>query len=319
MAIHLRLGGALSEQSLGSKIFLSSRPKLGIFSICAAKTSFLEIPVKPPKSQNYLQVPDSISKIKFAILSQYPRSICYSENREENLKGAAVSRAFLFSLQIHRSLPRESRPIPRRQDDREKFRRGSLPRLFTFQMKKEPATPSTQPSACRNRFTASRRGDIGEAVFLAKATSLGFDVARPWGNSSPFDFIVHSGRHCWRVQVKSAHHPDGRRYTVRARADNFSYTRDNLDFLVAVVVPENVWYVVPVEALGTLPLLWLCPYAGSAARFERYREAWCLMACPRDGAFNPEISVWRRCLAGEGGECPFRPAGANHVQHEPKG
>jgi hypothetical protein len=55
------------------------------------------------------------------------------------------------------------------------------------------------------RFTGKRRGEMAEAAFVAKAVSLGFGVAKPWGDSDPFDFIVQSGGKLSKVQVKSAH------------------------------------------------------------------------------------------------------------------
>ena len=55
------------------------------------------------------------------------------------------------------------------------------------------------------RLTGKRRGEMAEAAFVAKAVSLGFGVAKPWGDSDPFDFIVQSGGKLWKVQVKSAH------------------------------------------------------------------------------------------------------------------
>ena len=41
--------------------------------------------------------------------------------------------------------------------------------------------------------TRKRRGEIAEAAFLAKAASLGFGVAKPWGDSERYDFIIDSG------------------------------------------------------------------------------------------------------------------------------
>jgi hypothetical protein len=35
-----------------------------------------------------------------------------------------------------------------------------------------------------------RRGEMGEAAFLLKASALGFGVAKPWGDSERYDFIV---------------------------------------------------------------------------------------------------------------------------------
>lgn len=51
--------------------------------------------------------------------------------------------------------------------------------------------------------TGKRRGEMAEAKFLAKASELGFGVAKPWGASDAYDFVQTGGR-LW-VQVKSAH------------------------------------------------------------------------------------------------------------------
>src|SRR5436305_4792400 len=52
--------------------------------------------------------------------------------------------------------------------------------------------------------TRKRRGEAAEAAFLAKASGLGFGVAKPWGDSERYDFLLDSGHgHFWRVQVKS--------------------------------------------------------------------------------------------------------------------
>jgi hypothetical protein len=127
------------------------------------------------------------------------------------------------------------------------------------------------------RFTGKRRGEMAEAAFVAKAVSLGFGVAKPWGDSDPFDFIVQSGGRLSKVQVKSAHcvGEDGT-YSIRAHGhDSKAYRADQIDVLVAYVVPEGVWYVFPVRALRGMRFLKLFP--GSRKRrskYEKYREAW---------------------------------------------
>lgn len=175
-------------------------------------------------------------------------------------------------------------------------------------MKKENE-PSSETGPVR-KFrgkTAKRKGEVAEAAFLSKATELGFDVAKPWGDSAKFDFIVHAGPRCWRVQVKSAGPHLGWGYKMKATGWRATYTKEDIDFIVAYIVAENAWYVVPIEALDGGSGLWFNPRPGSKSRFEKYREAWCLMACPRDGECSPEISVHRRCLAGTAsGECSFR-------------
>ena len=50
---------------------------------------------------------------------------------------------------------------------------------------------------------SNKRGEIAELIFVRKAVSLGFGVAKPWGNSERYDFVLNAGELFWRVQVKS--------------------------------------------------------------------------------------------------------------------
>jgi hypothetical protein len=40
------------------------------------------------------------------------------------------------------------------------------------------------------RRNSKRRWELVEAAFLLKAQSMGFRVARPWGDSDRYDFIL---------------------------------------------------------------------------------------------------------------------------------
>src|SRR5256885_12742270 len=48
-----------------------------------------------------------------------------------------------------------------------------------------------------------RAGEISEAAFGVRAHSLGFLVAKPWGDSEKYDFVLDAGSKLWRVQLKS--------------------------------------------------------------------------------------------------------------------
>ncbi|PYV75282.1 MAG: hypothetical protein DMG97_06765 [Acidobacteria bacterium] len=48
----------------------------------------------------------------------------------------------------------------------------------------------------------NRRGEVGELAFMRNAISLGFGVAKPWGDSDHYDFILNLGHLFWRIQVK---------------------------------------------------------------------------------------------------------------------
>jgi len=129
--------------------------------------------------------------------------------------------------------------------------------------------------------TRKALGEAAEAAFLAKATSLGFGVAKSWGDSERYDFIVDSGKKLWRVQVKSSRRSDGSRYIVKLKGAA-PYTAKEIDFIVAYVVPENLWYVIPISVAAFRGQMYVSPHGTRHFRHEKYREAWCQMACPRD-------------------------------------
>ena len=130
--------------------------------------------------------------------------------------------------------------------------------------------------------TRKALGEAAEAAFLAKATSLGFGVAKTWGDSERYDFILDSGKNLWRVQVKSSRRSDGSRYIVKLKGKTSAYTADEIDFIVAYIVPENLCYVIPISVAASRGQMYVSPHGTRHFRHEKYREAWCQMACPRD-------------------------------------
>jgi len=145
--------------------------------------------------------------------------------------------------------------------------------------------------------TAKSIGEAAEAAFLATAASLGFGVAKPWGDSERYDFIIDSGFHFWRVQVKSSQlHADSAYQIKTSGWKNRAYTRREIDFLIAYIIPENLWYVVPIEAVGSRTYLrFYPPGTGRPSPMEKYHDAWCQMACPRNHDGPVPIHVARRC------------------------
>ncbi len=143
---------------------------------------------------------------------------------------------------------------------------------------------STQNSSTQSerKLTPKQLGEIAEAEFVAKAVEKGFVVAKPWGDSEPFDFIVNVRRefNFWRVQVKSAH-VRGRDGTYSFGAHDGSrkpYTAEEFVALVAYARPEGAWYVLPVRAVEGLKALKLSPATKvSRSKYEKWREGWELL------------------------------------------
>ena len=127
------------------------------------------------------------------------------------------------------------------------------------------------------------KGECAEVAFLAKAMSLGFTVSKPYGDTSPFDFIVTLGARTWRVNVKSTWERQ-RNGEYRIRVGGCStfgprrYRKGEVDFVVGYVMREDAWYVIPMGAIPTRFTIDLKPHLGRrGGRFEKYREAWGLL------------------------------------------
>ena len=124
-----------------------------------------------------------------------------------------------------------------------------------------------------------RRGEIGEAMFLAKAARMGFGIATPWGDSLKYDMVIDTGRRLFRVQVKSAHKVSANKgggYHLRACAHNRkAYTTKDIDLLVGYVLPLDAWYLFPPRAFVKMKSMRLFPVPGKKkSKFEDYREKW---------------------------------------------
>ena len=122
-------------------------------------------------------------------------------------------------------------------------------------------------------------GELAELAFMRKASTLGFAVAKPWGDSDRYDVVVRVGQVFWRVQVKSVRAKAPQRSHYRVHTVNWlkaPYKADEIDFLVAYIFPEDTWYVFPVLIVENRKSLCITPRS-KRSPFEPYREAWKLM------------------------------------------
>ena len=118
---------------------------------------------------------------------------------------------------------------------------------------------------------------------MRKAASLGLSIAKPWTENERYDFIARVHNVCWRVQVKSASKKSALRnhYRVKtsgggSRAGHTPYSATEIDFLVAYIHPENIWYVFPANFIEGRKAICLWP-GSKRSTYEQYREAWKLM------------------------------------------
>jgi hypothetical protein len=158
-----------------------------------------------------------------------------------------------------------------------------------YGQQRPPITPLVSGSQ-----TSKAKGELAELAFLHRAASLGFGVAKPYGDSKCYDFILDSGERLWRVQVKSTYSVYGSGYRTLCRRSNLEpYKAREIDFVVAYIVPRDIWYVVPVNYVATSSNLAFYPSGcRTGGYFESYREAWHLMAPGPD--LKPQSQILRR-------------------------
>jgi hypothetical protein len=140
-----------------------------------------------------------------------------------------------------------------------------------------------EEDSTKTQFSPKRRGEVAEAAFLHKAASLGFSVAKPWGDSDRYDFIVESGGRFSRVQVKTASCVGNSAYSIHAcgSVSTRVYTPAEIDFLVAYIVSAQLWYILPVQLFARIAHVKFHPFRQTpASRYEIYRDAWDSMRAP---------------------------------------
>lgn len=155
-----------------------------------------------------------------------------------------------------------------------------------------PEETVVSPASLNN----AQRGQLAELIFIRKAASLGFAVAKPWNEGERYDAIVRVGHVLWRVQVKStlAKCPSRTYYRLpttgtQSRGGITPYSTDEIDFLVAYIFAEDIWYVFP--AARVVGQKSVCLYPGSKrSRIEQYREAWHLMR-PAEAATEKAVAA----------------------------
>ncbi|MGH9651377.1 MAG: group I intron-associated PD-(D/E)XK endonuclease [Terriglobales bacterium] len=132
-----------------------------------------------------------------------------------------------------------------------------------------------------------KQGEWAELAFMTRAAALGLNVSKPWGDSARYDFIVEFRGRIFRVQVKSTARPHRQRsrptraYCINSATGSnrqLTYTRADADFLAAYIVPEDLWYIIPVRAILGRRTLRLSPHhPRRRGRYEKYQEAWSLL------------------------------------------
>lgn len=152
--------------------------------------------------------------------------------------------------------------------------------------------PRTVPPvhSLRREFTTKRRGELAELVFLLIATRLGFVVSKPYGESERYDFVLDSrltlpnfrlASLFWRVQVKATTQILNGLYRINAHRRTgrraVPYRPGEIDFVAAYIIPEDTWYIIPLQAVRGTSLLFRQKKDRRPGLYDQYKEAWHLL------------------------------------------
>jgi hypothetical protein len=167
---------------------------------------------------------------------------------------------------------------------------SSNPNPHDTQPQLKPTPQLARRSPIRQEFNTKRRGELAELAFTLKAASLRFAVAKPYGDSERYDFILDSRARrphtLWRVQVKCTasilegfyHLPVQRKSGGKA----VPYCSHEIDFFAAYIVPEDTWYIIPLAAThGATSLLFRRKKDPKPGMYDQYREAWHQLRAPQ--------------------------------------
>jgi hypothetical protein len=96
-----------------------------------------------------------------------------------------------------------------------------------------------------------KRGQWAELRFMAKATELGFQLAKPVGDSTQYDVVVDLGGRFISVQVKSTIFQASNlkpgnfvASLVHVSGPNHRYQQSDFDYLAVYCIPKDVWYII---------------------------------------------------------------------------
>lgn len=134
-----------------------------------------------------------------------------------------------------------------------------------------------------NTFTHfKQQGEWAELLFMARAAEHGLAIARPWGDSAPYDVAIVSrakpGRRpdVLRVQVKSTQYQRRHGYKCHVDSNGVPYSPDQLDFIAAYIITVAVWFIIPIHATQGQSEVFLSPRQPNS-KYAEYEEAWHLL------------------------------------------
>jgi PD-(D/E)XK nuclease superfamily protein len=124
---------------------------------------------------------------------------------------------------------------------------------------------------------AKQQGEWAELCFMARAAEIGLCVCKPYGDSAQYDVGIEQGGRMLRVQIKSTTYSRDGSFACNAEGPGHkAYPAGVVDFFAVYLVPVDVWYILPFEAMAGMVTLQFAPER-KRHKYQRYMEAWHLL------------------------------------------
>ena len=112
---------------------------------------------------------------------------------------------------------------------------------------------------------------------MTNAAERGFNVSRPWGESTRYDVTLEREGRFLRVQVKCSSNWIGWGYVCPLHGFGHRlYKSDEVDYFAIFVVPDEVWYIFPMKRVLGMRAVVVAPHRKDH-KYDRYREAWWIL------------------------------------------
>jgi hypothetical protein len=128
-----------------------------------------------------------------------------------------------------------------------------------------------------------KRGQWAELRFMSKAIELGFQIAKPLGDTAQYDVVLDLGARFIRVQIKSTYFQASNlkpgnfvASLFHVNGPNRRYERSDFDYLAVYCIPIDTWYIIPSAEASRKHAIRVCP-GDQQNQWEHYREAWYLL------------------------------------------
>jgi hypothetical protein len=124
------------------------------------------------------------------------------------------------------------------------------------------------------------RGEWTELYFMMMTAGQAMKVSKPFGESGKYDVGVENQIRVLRVQVKSIAYMEREdEYSLNLMGtdpERQKYPPGTVDFFAILLIPADVWYIIPAEVVSATRSLHFSPRS-SRQKYGEYFEAWHLL------------------------------------------